>query len=75
MVAALLAAGADPNANDCKSGQTPLIMTVLKCRSKEDVALVSKAAEGCTKLNAIADAVAAHPAVAAWVESRPVTMM
>jgi len=43
--------------------------------SAEDRALLCRAAEGCTALNAIADAVAGHPRVAAWLEGRPVTMM
>ena len=64
----------------CGSGELPsyaavCIWSLLREGSEEDLALVATAAEGCAKLNAIADAVATHPRVAAWVASRPVTMM
>mmetsp|Transcript_45607 Transcript_45607/g.134891 ORF Transcript_45607/g.134891 Transcript_45607/m.134891 type:complete len:228 (-) Transcript_45607:323-1006(-) len=60
-------------------GDTPsyaavCIWALLREGSDEEVALVTKAAAGCTSLNAVADAVAAHPAVAEWLEKRPVTM-
>eukprot|EP00316_Scyphosphaera_apsteinii_P009321 CAMPEP_0119315176 /NCGR_PEP_ID=MMETSP1333-20130426/34705_1 /TAXON_ID=418940 /ORGANISM="Scyphosphaera apsteinii, Strain RCC1455" /LENGTH=239 /DNA_ID=CAMNT_0007320445 /DNA_START=104 /DNA_END=823 /DNA_ORIENTATION=+ len=61
-------------------GETPsyaavCIWSLLREGSDEDLTLVAKAAKGCTKLNIIADAVAAHPAVTGWVASRPVTIM
>ena len=61
-------------------GETPsyaavCIWALLREGSEEDVALVTKAAMGCDRLNTIADAVATHALVAAWVERRPVTMM
>lgn len=40
---------------------------------EDELEVTAKAAEGCTKLGQIADAVAAHPRVAAWLEARPVT--
>tara|TARA_B110001452_G_C15159385_1_gene403316 strand:- start:279 stop:1004 length:726 start_codon:yes stop_codon:yes gene_type:complete len=59
-------------------GETPsyaavCIWMLLREGSDEDVALVAKAAEGCGTLGEIAEAVATHPAVVAWLESRPVT--
>lgn len=39
----------------------------------DEVELTAKAAAGCPKLNKIADAVAAHPPLVAWLEKRPVT--
>jgi len=61
-------------------GETPsyaavCIWALLREGSEEDVALTATAAEGCPTLNAIAETVAKHPAVASWVASRPVTMM
>jgi glutathione S-transferase len=40
---------------------------------EDEAAETAKAAAGCTRLNAIADAVAAHPNVAAWIRARPPT--
>jgi glutathione S-transferase len=40
---------------------------------EDEAAETAKAANACTKLNAIADAVAAHPNVEAWLKSRPAT--
>ena len=59
-------------------GETPsyaavCIWALLREGKEEDVALVSKAAEGCETLNEIAEAVATHPAVVRWLESRPET--
>ena len=61
-------------------GETPsyaavCIWSLLRDGGGEDQELVDKAAASCERLNAVADAVANHPAVAAWIAKRPVTMM
>lgn len=61
-------------------GETPsyaavCIWSLLRDGGAENQELVDKAAAGCDRLNAIADAVAKHPAVSEWVGKRPVTMM
>jgi glutathione S-transferase len=61
-------------------GETPsyaavCIWALLRDGGAENQELVAKAAAGCDRINAIADAVADDPNVAAWVAKRPVTMM
>ena len=65
---------------DIVCGDTPsyaavCIWSLLRDGPPADQELVAAAAAGCDKLNAIADAVAKHPAVEEWVAKRPVTMM
>lgn len=50
------------------------IWALLREGSPDEVELVQEAAKECPTLNRVADTVAAHPNVKAWVESRPVTM-
>lgn len=63
----------------CADGKPPTyaavcIWALLREGSSEDVELATKAAAECPCLSKVADAVASHPKVHAWVESRPVTM-
>ena len=51
------------------------LWSLLREGGEADLVLIKAAAEKCETLNEIADAVAAHPRVADWVASRPVTMM
>ena len=50
------------------------VWALLREGSTEDVELTSKAAAGCPTLNKMADAVAHHPKVVGWMQSRPATM-
>lgn len=59
-------------------GETPTyaavcIWALLREGPAEELGLTAKAASGCPTLNKVADAVANHPKVAAWVANRPVT--
>lgn len=65
-----------PSGEGCKPSYAAVcIWSLLREGNEDDLKLIAKAAEGCDHLNRMADAVATHPRVAAWVASRPVTMM
>ena len=49
------------------------LWTLLRECPQDEAEDTAKAAAGCATLNAIADAVAAHPRVAAWLQERPQT--
>ena len=72
-VVQLSGVGATHTVGDRLSYADVCIWSLLREGSPEDVALVAKAAAGCSTLQCIAAAVAELPTVSEWVQSRPVT--
>ena len=72
-VAAIAGSGASHAVGGATSYADVCIWALLREGSEEEVTLVASAVANCPTLSCIADTVAAHPAVAEWVESRPKT--